>query len=160
MTTLRDGYRLEVDVDTVVVTNARLREGRLTVFFDAEPFSCTVVRDGDDLYLMRAGATEKFSVPKLDAATFAADARSDGRVAAPMPGQIIAVFVKVGAAVRRDQPILVLEAMKMEHTMVAPIDGTLEHLGLAVGDRVVEGAELFRIAEHGARTAGFRFRPR
>jgi 3-methylcrotonyl-CoA carboxylase alpha subunit len=143
--TLRDGYRIEIGADAVVATGAKLHDRRLTVFFDAEPFACTVVRDGDDLYLMRAGATEKFSVPKLDAATFAADARSDGRVTAPMPGQIIAVYAKAGAAVRRDQPILVLEAMKMEHTMVAPIDGVLEHLGLTVGDRVVEGAELFRI---------------
>jgi len=47
--------------------------------------------------------------------------------------------------VRRDQPILVLEAMKMEHTIVAPIDGTLERLALSVGDRVVEGSELFQI---------------
>ena len=70
---------------------------------------------------------------------------SDGRGAAPMPGQIIALFVKVGDAVRRDQPILVLEAMKMEHTIVAPIDGTLERLALAVGDRVVEGTELFSV---------------
>jgi 3-methylcrotonyl-CoA carboxylase alpha subunit len=62
-----------------------------------------------------------------------------------MPGQIIALFVKVGDTVRRDQPILVLEAMKMEHTIAAPIDGTLERLALAVGDRVVEGTELFQI---------------
>ncbi len=94
---------------------------------------------------MRGGATEKFSLPKVDAASFAAEAMSDGRVAAPMPGQIIALFVKVGDAVRRDQPILVLEAMKMEHTIVAPLDGTLERLALAVGDRVVEGTELFEI---------------
>ncbi len=78
------------------------------------------MRDGDDLYVMRGGATEKFGVPKLDAASFAADAMSDGRGTAPMPGQIIALFVKVGDTVRRDQPILVLEAMKMEHTIVAP----------------------------------------
>jgi 3-methylcrotonyl-CoA carboxylase alpha subunit len=60
-------------------------------------------------------------------------------------GLIIALFVKAGDTVRRDQPILVLEAMKMEHTIAAPIDGTLERLALAVGDRVVEGTELFQI---------------
>jgi len=48
--------------------------------------------------------------------------------------------------VKRDQPILILEAMKMEHTIVAPVDGKLERLSLAVGDRVTEGSELFRIA--------------
>ena len=116
-----------------------------TAFIDGEPFRCSYVRDGDDLYVMRGGATEKFGLPKLDAASFAADALSDGRGTAPMPGQIIALFVKAGDTVRRDQPILVLEAMKMEHTIAAPIDGTLERLALTVGDRVVEGTELFQI---------------
>ena len=63
-------------------------------------------------------------------------------VRAPMPGQIIALFVKVGDTVRRDQPILVLEAMKMEHTIVG---ARRRHAGaprLGVGDRVVEGTEL------------------
>jgi 3-methylcrotonyl-CoA carboxylase alpha subunit len=66
-----------------------------------------------------------------------------------MPGQIISVQASLGANVRQDQPILVLEAMKMEHTLVAPIDGTLADLTLAVGDRVVEGMELFRITRSG-----------
>ncbi len=74
-------------------------------------------------------------MPKIDAANFAADALRDGRSTAPMPGQIIALFAKVGDSVRRDQPILVLEAMKMEHTILAPIDGRIERLAgpLAIG---------------------------
>jgi 3-methylcrotonyl-CoA carboxylase alpha subunit len=142
---LGNGWRLDNDGHTVVATHAVMRDRRLQVFFDDAPFACTVVRDGDELYLLRSGATEKFTLPKPDAATFAAAAQSDGRVTAPMPGQIIAVHASTGATVRRDQPVLVLEAMKMEHTIVAPVDGTLEGLTLVVGDRVVEGAELFKV---------------
>lgn len=139
------GYRVTLDKRAFSVDAASVDDRTVEAFIDGEPFRCSYVRDGDDLYVMRGGATEKFSLPKLDAASFAAEAMSDGRVAAPMPGQIIALFVKTGDAVRRDQPILVLEAMKMEHTIVAPIDGAMERLALAVGDRVVEGTELFQI---------------
>ena len=138
-------YRMELDGRTYVVSGVKIDERELRAFIDDEPCRYRFVRDGDDLYTMHGGATDRFSVPKIDAASFAADALSDGRSTAPMPGQIIALFAKIGDSVRRDQPILVLEAMKMEHTIVAPIDGTLERLALSVGDRVVEGSELFQI---------------
>jgi len=139
------GYRLTLDDRAFDVSAVSVGDRGVKAFINGEPFRCSYVRDGDDLYVMRGGATEKFGLPKVDAASFAADALSDGRGTAPMPGQIIALFVKAGDTVRRDQPILVLEAMKMEHTIVAPVDGTLERLALAVGDRVIEGTELFQI---------------
>jgi 3-methylcrotonyl-CoA carboxylase alpha subunit len=139
------GCHVEVDDRTFWTNGIWVGDREVRAFVDGEPLRCIFVRDGDDLYVIRGGSTERFGLAKLDAASFAADALSDGRGTAPMPGQIIALFVKVGDSVRRDQPILVLEAMKMEHTIVAPIDGTLERLALAVGDRVVEGTELFQI---------------
>jgi 3-methylcrotonyl-CoA carboxylase alpha subunit len=139
------GCHVEVDDRTFWTNGIAVGDREVRAFVDGEPLRCSFIRDGDDLYVIRGGSTERFSLPKLDAASFAADALSDGRSTAPMPGQIIALFAKVGDSVRRDQPILVLEAMKMEHTIVAPIDGTLERLALTVGDRVVEGTELFQI---------------
>ena len=138
-------YRIELDDRVIVVSGVVIVDRKLEAFIDDEPFRCSFVRDDADLYVIRDGATEKFSLPRVDAASFTADVLSDGRVTAPMPGQIIALFAKIGETLRRDQPILVLEAMKMEHTIVAPIDGTLKRLGAAVGDRVVEGVELFHI---------------
>jgi len=138
-------YRIELDDRVIVVSGVVIVDRKLEAFIDDEPFRCSFVRDDADLYVIRDGATEKFSLPGVDAASFTADVLSDGRVTAPMPGQIIALFAKIGETLRRDQPILVLEAMKMEHTIVAPIDGTLKRLGAAVGDRVVEGVELFHI---------------
>ncbi len=138
-------YRLDVGGHTHTVTRVEIGERDVFCFIDAQPFGCRFVRDGDDLYVISNGATEKYGIPKIDTASFAADTLSDGRATAPMPGQIIAVFARVGDLVRRDQPILVLEAMKMEHTITAPIDGTIERLALAVGDRVIDGAELFQI---------------
>ncbi len=69
-----------------------------------------------------------------------------GDLTAPMPGRVIAVEVTEGDAVCRGQPLLVLEAMKMEHTIVAPADGAVATIHHRVGDQVEEGAELIKLA--------------
>ena len=72
---------------------------------------------------------------------------SGGRLIAPMPGKIIAVLTEPGATVTKGQPLVVMEAMKMEHTIKAPADGTVEKVRYAVGDQVEDGAELIGFAE-------------
>ena len=64
------------------------------------------------------------------------------RLAAPMPGRIVQVLVAAGARVVRGQPLLLLEAMKMEHVVKAPADGIVRALRHEAGDLVEEGAEL------------------
>jgi 3-methylcrotonyl-CoA carboxylase alpha subunit len=59
-----------------------------------------------------------------------------------MSGAIVAVMVKAGDKVVRGAPLIVLEAMKMEHTIVAPADGVVASVNFGVGDRVAEGADL------------------
>ena len=63
-----------------------------------------------------------------------------------MPGKVIAFLAKAGDAVKQGQPLAVMEAMKMEHTITAPRDGTVAELLYAVGDQVGEGGELLRLA--------------
>jgi 3-methylcrotonyl-CoA carboxylase alpha subunit len=70
-----------------------------------------------------------------------------GRLTAPMPGRVIAFLAQVGDAVKLGQPLAVMEAMKMEHTISAPRDGTVAELLHAVGDQVSEGGELLRLAD-------------
>jgi 3-methylcrotonyl-CoA carboxylase alpha subunit len=66
-----------------------------------------------------------------------------------MPGKVVRVTVEAGAAVVRGQALLVLEAMKMEHGIVAPSDGVVTAVHFAEGDSVEEGADLldFEAAE-------------
>jgi 3-methylcrotonyl-CoA carboxylase alpha subunit len=59
-----------------------------------------------------------------------------------MPGRVLAVLVKAGDAVERGAPLIVMEAMKMEHTIVAPAASVVDKLLCAVGEQVREGAEL------------------
>ena len=70
-----------------------------------------------------------------------------GRLTAPMPGRVVQLLVAAGDAVRQGQPMMVVEAMKMEHTIAAPRDGTVAAVHYAPGDLVEEGAELIALAE-------------
>jgi len=67
---------------------------------------------------------------------------SDGSLRAPMPGKIVATPAKAGDVVVKGQPVIVLEAMKMEHALVAPFDGVVGEVAFAVGDQVAADAVL------------------
>ncbi len=67
-----------------------------------------------------------------------------------MPGRIIAVAVEQGAQVVRGQPLVTLEAMKMEHALVAPFDGVVAELDAVTGGQVAEGRLLVRIEKDAA----------
>ncbi|MBV8605201.1 MAG: acetyl/propionyl/methylcrotonyl-CoA carboxylase subunit alpha [Pelomonas sp.] len=68
-----------------------------------------------------------------------------GRLSAPMPGKMVAFLARPGDQVAKGQPLAVMEAMKMEHTIAAPRDGVVAELLFAVGDQVGDGAELLRL---------------
>ncbi len=72
-------------------------------------------------------------------------AAGDGALISPMPGKIIAVEVRQGDAVTKGQKLVTLEAMKMEHSLVAPFDGVVAELNAAEGGQVSEGTLLARI---------------
>jgi 3-methylcrotonyl-CoA carboxylase alpha subunit len=65
-----------------------------------------------------------------------------GRLTAPMPGKVVAVIAKDGQTVKKGEPLVIMEAMKMEHTIAAPSDGLVEEILYQVGDQVADGAPL------------------
>ncbi|MBA4263392.1 MAG: 3-methylcrotonyl-CoA carboxylase, partial [Comamonadaceae bacterium] len=88
------------------------------------------------------GAT---TITELDALAHAGEvAHEGGRLTAPMPGKVVSFSVQAGDVVKKGQPLAVMEAMKMEHTIAAPADGTVAELLYAPGDQVAEGAELLK----------------
>ena len=89
------------------------------------------------------GATR---ITVVDALAHAGDTHeAGGRLSAPMPGKVVSFFVKAGDKVQAGQPLAVMEAMKMEHTIAAPADGEVAELLFAPGDQVAEGDELLRL---------------
>src|SRR5205814_3800086 len=75
-------------------------------------------------------------------ATAAETASNGQRLASPMPGQVVSVMAKPGKTVVKGEPLVIVEAMKMEHTIAAPRDGRVRAVNVAVGDRVTAGVEL------------------
>jgi len=69
----------------------------------------------------------------------------NGEIVSPMHGQILQISVKPGDTVKRGQALAIVEAMKMEHTILAPSDGIVASIQFAVGDRVEEGVQLMKI---------------
>lgn len=90
------------------------------------------------------GATQITAIDLL--AHSGESAAEGGRLTAPMPGKVVSFAVKAGDKVAKGQPLAVMEAMKMEHTIAAPADGVVQELLYAPGDQVTEGAELLKLA--------------
>ncbi|HWI39527.1 MAG TPA: acetyl/propionyl/methylcrotonyl-CoA carboxylase subunit alpha [Burkholderiales bacterium] len=140
-----DGWRLNQESHHDFVFVAGSEEHRVRVDFAGEnpPASLAhVVRDGRHWHVFHDGTrwtlTLKDDLPDVDV-------EAAGSLAAPMPGRVIKLMVKAGARVTKGQPLLILEAMKMEHTIAAPADGTVKEILYAEGDQVLEGAELLRV---------------
>jgi 3-methylcrotonyl-CoA carboxylase alpha subunit len=72
-----------------------------------------------------------------------------GSVKAPMHGKLIALFVKPGDRVEKGQRLAIVEAMKMEHALVAPADGEIAEVAAEVGSQVAEGARLIVLKANG-----------
>ncbi|CAM2187271.1 acetyl/propionyl/methylcrotonyl-CoA carboxylase subunit alpha [Burkholderia orbicola] len=105
-----------------------------------------VYADGDTFHVFTQGAAETFEWRNLLA--HAGDAeQSGGRLTAPMPGKVIAVLVEPGQKVEAGTPLIVMEAMKMEHTIGAPSAGVVAEVLYGVGDQVADGAQLLMMAE-------------
>ena len=117
------------------------RDDRLVLEFDGTAFAATVIADGDDRHVFAPAARRRLAF--VDPLAHAGeDEAHGGHLTAPMSGAIVAVMVKAGDKVVRGAPLIVLEAMKMEHTIAAPADGVVASVNFGVGDRVAEGADL------------------
>ncbi|MCZ8122961.1 MAG: acetyl/propionyl/methylcrotonyl-CoA carboxylase subunit alpha [Magnetospirillum sp.] len=136
-----DGYDIETPGGTVAATGTLSPDGRLVAVLDGRKIEADIVRRGLDLVVFRgAAATPLTLVDRLAAAE--AQGGGVGKLVAPMPGKIVAVAVAAGEQVKRGQKLVVLEAMKMEHTIVAPADGTVARVRFKPGEQTAEGEEL------------------
>jgi geranyl-CoA carboxylase alpha subunit len=96
-------------------------------------------RDGDRLYILHRGVTLSIRDLTLAAPQTAAATGGDGRVRAAMNGRVVAVLVKPGDRVAAGQPVMTLEAMKMEHVHTAGVAGTVSAIDVSEGEQVTTG---------------------
>jgi geranyl-CoA carboxylase alpha subunit len=127
-----DGGEHRFEIDEVDRDSVRFRRNGLSE-------KASFFRDGDRLYILHRGATFAVRNLTLAAPAIAAASAGDGKVRAAMNGRVVAVLVKPGEAVIAGQPVMTLEAMKMEHVHVAPIAGAILAIDVAEGEQVTTG---------------------
>jgi 3-methylcrotonyl-CoA carboxylase alpha subunit len=132
------GFRVAAPAQTQVAVEITER------IFLAEPMPGGAVVHVDDADLLFLdGDVWAFSSPRPRSGSEAET--SDGMVLSPMPGAVVLVDAAKGNTVKRGERLLVLQAMKMEYSLVAPFDGTVTDLTVSAGSQVKEGALLARI---------------
>jgi 3-methylcrotonyl-CoA carboxylase alpha subunit len=107
----------------------------------------TVLRDGDIFHVFTSGA--HYQLRWNDPMAHAGETEAEGgRLTAPMPGKVVAVLAAKGQQVKKGEALVIMEAMKMEHTIAAPHDGVIDDILYSVGDQVADGAPLlaFKVA--------------
>ena len=135
------GWRLADGAQPRLLRLMDSRDNTLTISLDGRSLRAEVVADGEWLHLFDGSSPR--SLRLIDPMAHAgATEEAGGRLTAPMPGKIVAVLAQAGASVARGAPLLIMEAMKMEHTITAPADGMVEALRYGAGDQVAEGAQL------------------
>ena len=138
-----------------LVTHPLVRAGRVTTAFLAEnpplsePPPVAPAAVWSEPWRLNLPAAPSRPAPDVDAVTAAAGAgvAEQSKVVAPMPGTVIRVLVEPGATVAARQPLVVLEAMKMETPLVSPYDATVRAVHVSEGDRVGGGAVLVELDE-------------
>ncbi len=145
------GYDLRIGDDTIAVSGTLADNGNLAV----------AVRSGDaettrkgfaeitagQLTLMLDGTEYAFRIDDLRTATTSAAAGGPMQLTSPMPGEVVSVPAKPGRNVAKGDPLVVVEAMKMEHTIAAPRNGRVKSVKVSVGDRVAVGVELVALED-------------
>ncbi len=105
-----------------------------------------VVQEGEQMTIFHDGNSYQLQLISKVATDLAEEAAA-GSLKAPMPGKLIQVLVKANDTVKKGTPLIILEAMKMEHTITAPIDGQVAAIHCAAGDMVEDGAQLLVLEE-------------
>ncbi|MBI1244493.1 MAG: ATP-grasp domain-containing protein [Alphaproteobacteria bacterium] len=135
------GYKFDLPGGSLDVRGTLDAQGRLCAEIGGHRLAADIVRHAMEWTVFRGAAAHVLHLVDRLVAADAAGA-GDAKLAAPMPGRIVAVHVAAGESVTRGQKLVVLEAMKMEHTILAPADGTVERVRFKPGEQAAEGEEL------------------
>jgi len=141
----RNGDAWSVTLPTGTMSARIMNRGeRLVIATPEAEFSATVVRRGEERHVFCHGQQSTLSL--VDPLAHAGEEEAHGgHLMAPMSGVIVAVMVKAGDRVAKGASLMILEAMKMEHTITAPASGIVAAVNFRAGERVKEGADLVDI---------------
>ncbi|MEN3952364.1 biotin carboxylase N-terminal domain-containing protein [Iodidimonas sp. SYSU 1G8] len=136
---------LEINGDSLLAAFEREANGDLAISLGGVRATVHVFTEGETITVLRKGHAHRLALLQADAAgDDAAAGASDIR--APLPGRVAQVLAEPGKAVAKHAPLVILEAMKMEHVLVAPVAGMVDEVRVTAGDQVAEGAVLVTFA--------------
>lgn len=139
-----DGHSLSFDLgeETIEARLIYIDGNEIKAIVNGCKISATILQHKNDLTMFVDG---RIIAVKLHSHEAADDADSSGQIVTNMPGRIVNVLVKKGDDVEKDQPLLIMESMKVEITIRAGVAGKIEDLPIAVNDQVADGALLVNI---------------
>ena len=139
-----DGYEVKVFGSSVAAQVLCCAPGRLRIALDGIQRTFKIVEVNDELYVHSSlGSRVVKRVPRHPIHHVAAD---EGSANSPMPGQVLKILVEAGQKVSAGDPLIILDAMKMEHTMRAAVEGVVEAVLVSQGEVVAPGQVLVQIA--------------
>ena len=143
-----DEWTVTVDGEALVLRLVSRNDSEVRVSRDGIVLGAKYARDRDDLWLDFEGAILRvvdrtYHPPRLE------DEHADGAVRSPVSGVVVGVEAKAGDRVRRGQALATVEAMKMQYSILAPIDGVIAHASAVAGQQAPLRAVLFAIEPHG-----------
>ncbi len=137
-------FLLELPGGDCLVSGEILEDGDLLADLSGRRFQVAVIKHGQELTILHQGRSWQIELtdPRLEALE---GEGAGGSLVAPMTGNVIAINVAEGDVVKQGDAVMIVEAMKMEHTITAPTDGTVKEIRFAVGDQVEDGEPLLVI---------------
>ncbi len=138
------GYLLELPGGETHVTAESAGDNRIVANLDGVRIDASVVRDSHALTIFAFGTSHRLEREQF---TSVEDEEPGGLLVSPLPGSVAQVLVETGQRVKKGQPLMIVEAMKMEHTISAPHAGLVAQIYFAPGEQVAEGAQLLDIEE-------------
>lgn len=139
-------WRLQIEDFQIRAEGILDDQGWLRARLDGHSMRVGFHKKGHDITVFRGAEFSRMRLHDPIEVEESEDFRGD-KVLSPMPGRIVRLLVEEGAQVAKNQPLAIIEAMKMEHTVSAPLAGTVESLYFIAGDQVEEGAELMKLTE-------------
>ncbi|HYN26764.1 MAG TPA: biotin/lipoyl-containing protein, partial [Burkholderiales bacterium] len=138
------GYLLELPGGTMLASGEVAGDRTIKANLAGNRTRATVVRRANELTVFAFGGSHRL---KFEAPATVEEEDPYGRLVSPLPGAVIQVLIRDGESVRKGQALMIIEAMKMEHTISAPQSGTVKRIYFTAGEQVAEGAQLLEFEE-------------
>ena len=142
-----DSFKVILDGESFVFDHYKMFGNKLIISSGGSKKIAVFQRKGKVTHVDVEGST--FEIQKPEKKFQKNEVQNDGSLTSPMPGKIIKVNFSIGDKVKKGEQVVVMEAMKMEHDLVAPRDGVIKSVAFGAGEIVEGGVSLIELEDQG-----------